>query len=151
MKIPAEHLSEKNYEGTRLIQINSSAVKTLKKQLDELQKKANPTLKVMEELSKKLDPYYSKIGEHQKAIDDIKKEMKDVKDLYDIEIKKVELIDQKAQLVKNKIQPLVLAQVEGKLGEFEKANQMIEKNGVIFVEVIDEIEEKIKQVRANKK
>jgi hypothetical protein len=36
------------------------------------------------------------------------------------------------------------------LGEFETARQVIEKEGKMYVEVIDELEEKIKTLRAAK-
>lgn len=150
MKIDPAIVSEKNYTGSRLIQVNSMVISKLKKELNNLQKKASPTLKKMEDLSKVLDPYFTEIREHQMAIDKVKEAMKPTRDLYDIEMKKVELIDQKAQLIKNKIQPLVLKEITGKLGEFEKALHVNDKNGVLFVEVVDELEEKIKEIRASK-
>jgi len=54
-------------------------------------------------------------------------------------------------LIKDKIQPIILDLVKNELGEFEKAQQTIDKDGKVFVEIIDEIEEKVKSIRATKK
>lgn len=151
MQIPKEFLEAKNYEGTRLIEIKDAKVKELKGQLKELQLEANPTLAKMEDLAKILDPLYTVIREHTGEIEKAKKEMEPTRALYDVELKKVEEIDQRAQLVKNKLQPMINEMVKGDLGEFEKATQVIEKDEKIYVEVVDEIEEKVKQVRALKK
>lgn len=150
MQIPKEYLTEKNYEGTRLIEVVDDKVAELKKELTALQIEANPFLEEMEKLSPVLDPFFVKIGEHQAAIDALKKEMEEPKAEYNEWLKKVEEIDQKAQLIKNKIVPLVNAIVAPSLGEFEKANQMVPKDDKLFVEVIDEIEEKVKSIRATK-
>lgn len=150
MLIPKEMLAEKNYTGSRLIKVNDPTVLKLKKELTEFQKKANPTLKKMEEISKLLDPTYSKIAELNQQITKLKEEIKPTRELYDLEMAKVELIDQRAQLVKNKIQPLIEEAIKGQLGEFEKALQATEKNNLIFVEVVDELEEAVKRIRASK-
>ena len=150
MNIPKDLLAEKNYSGSRLIKINNPVILKLKKELTEFQKKANPTLKKMEEISKLLDPTYSKIAELNQQITKLKEEIQPTRELYDVEMAKVELIDQRAQLVKNKIQPLIEKEIEGQLGEFEKALQATEKNNLIFVEVVDELEETVKKMRASK-
>ena len=150
MKIPKELLSEKNYEGTRLIAITDKNVMKLKLELNALQKKANPTLLKMEEMSKVLDPYYQQIAQLNEKIKSLREEVAPHREKYDIEMKKVELIDQKAQLIKNKMQPMIDKNIADKLGEFEKPLHAIEKDGVMYVEVQDELEEKIKQLRAVK-
>lgn len=150
MQIDKNILAEKNYTGSRLIAINDPTILKLKKELNAFQKQANPFLKKMEALTPAMDPIYTRIGEHQAQIKKLHEDLAPFKEKYDIELKRVELIDQKAQLVKNKMQPLVNRIVESQLSEFEKATQLIEKNSLIYVEVVDEIEEKVKAIRASK-
>lgn len=150
MKISKEILLEKNYEGTRLIEIKDPKIKQLHKELSKLQVEANPHLKIMESITPKMDPLFTKLRELELEKEKVKAQMAPIRAPYDKELKEVEKIDQRAQLIKNKIQPLVLKTIQPLLSEFEKANQLIEKNGSMFVEVTDEIEEKIKAIRASK-
>ena len=204
MQLDPTLLSEKNYEGTRLVEVTDPKVKELKEKLKKIQvEEVNPILDSTEPLLKILDPYYTKIrdlresikpilekakplqaeyelslkdidmenpvetpelkklaGKMKKYIDEIhvieeqinevKKEMQPTKDKYELEIKKVEIIDQRAQLIKSKLVPLVNKAIEKELGEFDKAIQIIEKDEKIFVEIVDEIEERVKQIRADK-
>lgn len=150
MQIPKEFLEEKNYEGSRLIEINDPMVTKLHGELKKFQQEANPTLEKMEKLTPILDPFYARIGEIEKEKNKIKEEMQPTREEYDKYLEVVQKIDQRAQLVKNKITPMVNKIVEGQLGEFEKASQLIEKDDKIFVEVVDEIEEKIKSIRMAK-
>lgn len=147
MQIPKEFLEEKNYEGSRLIEISDEAVVKLHKELKKFQVEANPTLQEMEKLTPILDPFYARIGELEKEKNKIKEEMQPTREEYDKLLEVVQKIDQRAQLVKNKITPMVNKIIEGQLGEFEKANQLTEKDDKIFVEIVDEIEEKVKAVR----
>ena len=151
MKIPAEYLKESNYDGTRLIEITDPRVIKLSKEISKLKEPAEPHLKRMEELSKVLDPIYSQINSHNKEISALREKMGPDKDLFDIEVAALEKIDQKAQLIKNKMQPIVNELIKAELGEFDKPMQVITKeDGKMFVEIQDELEEKIKQIRANK-
>lgn len=150
MKIPAEFLAEKNYEGSRLIEVTDPTVMKLRAKVAELAEPAKPFLAEMEKLGKVLDPFYVKIGKLNEEIKKIKEEMAPTKELFDKEVAELEKIEQKAQLIKNKIQPLVNELMKGQLSEFERANQLIDRDNKLFVEVIDEIEEKIKAVRAQK-
>lgn len=150
MKIDKELLSEKNYTGTRLIWIKNPMVAKLKKEIETIQKQANPFLKKMDKMTKVLDPFYTKMREHQDAIKKIQEEMKPTKDLYDIELKEVEALDSKATLIKNKITPIIHKELEGQLEEFEEARQTITKGDVIYVEVINKIEDFIKGYRTAK-
>jgi chromosome segregation ATPase len=157
MKIPVEILAEKNYEGTRLIEINDEAVNALNVELKANQKDALPLVQEMEAITPKLDPFYKKIGEKRAIIKPIEDEIAAIKEEMEPtlnEFKAVEArlmpFEQKAQLIKNKMQPIILDLVTPQLSEFEKANQMLERDGKIYVEVIDEIEEKVKSVRAVK-
>lgn len=150
MQINKEALAEKNYTGARLVKIIDPTIIKLQKELTKYQIKANPILKKMEKISPKMDPIYQKIGEHQKEIKRLQEELLPFKELYDVELKKVELIDQKAQLIKNKIQPIALKLVEKELGEFEQANQIVAKGNELFIEITDKLEDFIKAHRANK-
>lgn len=153
MRIPNEYLSESNYEGSRLIEVTDEKVIELQKELTELQKKANPHLDEMGKLTGKLDTIYSQL----RALEAEKKKIQDelveyrTESGYDEHLKAVESIDQhEAQPIKNKIQAIVNTLIEGQLGEFEKAVQLKEIGGKLFIEVVDEIEEKVKAVRATK-
>lgn len=150
MNIPKELLSEVNYEGTRLIEITDETVLELKKQLDELQKEANPHLEASEEFIPEMDRVYAEIQKLQQEKEKLQEEIAPIRAKYEEAIKPVEEIDQRATLIKNKITPIVNDLVKDQLGEFEKALQMKEVDDKIYVEVVDEIEEKIKAIRASK-
>lgn len=150
MQINKEALAENKYTGTRLVKIIDPTIIKLQKELSKYQVKANPILKKMEKISPSMDPLYQKIGEHQKEIKLLQEKLAPFKELYDVELKKVELIDQKAQLVKNKIQPLAIKLVEKQLGEFEQANQIVAKGNELFIEITDKLEDFVKAHRANK-
>lgn len=204
MKIPAEYLSPKNYEGTRLIEINDPKVAELKARIKKYQEEINPildatmpllkTLEPMKEkrrklkakctailekmrplrekyqaelallpkkqktsrklnqIAKELKVYIDQIHKIEKEeIEPINQQMKPLAEEYEREMKKVELIDQKASLVKMKFVPLINGIVAKDLGEFEVAKHVVEKDEKIYAEVFDLIEEKIKEIRANKK
>lgn len=150
MKIDKELLSEKNYEGSRFIEITDPTILELREKLNELQQEANPFLVEMEEISPRMDPLYAKIGELQNEIKKLQEELTPIRDEYDVPLKKVEEIDQRASLIKEKIEPLVKEIVEDQLGEFETARHLVEHEGKIVVEVFDELEETIKKIRAKK-
>lgn len=141
-------LAEKNYEGNTLKLITDETIINLHKELNKLQLEANPFLEEMERLTPVLDPIFTKIGEHQKAIDALKEEMKPAKDEYDVNLKAVEEIDQRAQLIKNKIQPLAENLFTSEFSEFQKASQIIVKDDKLYVEVVDKLEDFIKNFRA---
>ena len=150
MQIDKELLSEKNYTGSRLIEITDEKVVELKLKLKEFQKEANPILLEMEKISPLMDPIFTKIRELEEEKKKLQDEMAPIRAPYDELLSQVEKIDIKAQAVKNKIQPLVNKIVVGQLGEFEKAMHLTEQDGKLYVEVIDEIEEKVKAIRASK-
>jgi len=151
MKIPSELLAEKNYEGTRLLELTDEKLTALQKELNVLQVEANPHLLEMEKITPSLDPLFTKIRELNEEMKKVQDKKAPLQEVYNEWLKKVEEIDQRAQLIKNKIEPLVKKLIEGQLGEFEKATTMKEKDGKIFVEIVDEIEEKVKAIRAIKK
>lgn len=150
MKIPADILAEKNYEGARLIELTDEKVLQLNKELKALQAEANPILEVMEKMTPAMDPLYTKLRDLEAQKLAIKTELDPLRAPYDLEMAKLEPIDQKANLIKQKLQPLVNAIVADQIGELERANQMIEKDGKLYVEVLDEVEEAVKAVRAKK-
>lgn len=150
MQIPKDLLSEKNYEGTRLIEINDEGVKNLMADLTALQQEANPYLEKMETFTPQMDPIYSEISLLQNKINELHAQVKPIRALYDAEMEHVEAIEQRAMVIKNKLMPIVLDLVKDELGEFEKATQTVTKDGKLYVEVIDELEEKIKAIRASK-
>jgi len=154
MQIPKKYLEEKNYEGTRLIEINDPKVLKLKAEMKKYHPSQNKEVKAhldeMERLSNILDPTFTKIRELDAEKKKLTDEAQPTKDLFDAELKAMEAIEQKTELIKMKIQPIVSKIVEKDLGEFEIARQLIEKDDKIFVEVSDEIEEKVKAIRAIK-
>lgn len=151
MQIEKELLSEKNYTGSRLIEINDERVNVLQKKLTELQLEVNPILdKLQENYYSKADVIYAKIQELNKQLEPLKLELKT---LFEANEEDTKLIDEKeaeAKLLKDKLQPIILDIVKDQLGEFETAKHTVSKDGKIYVEVFDEIEEKIKAIRASK-
>ena len=147
MKIDKAILSEKNYEGSRFIEVTDPKVVELMKEIKKYQEEANPYLTVMDKYALILDPFYQKIQTLQSQINEVKAEMAEDKMKYDDELANVQKIDQKAQMIKNKLTPIVMKEIEGQLGEFEIAVQTKEKNGKIYVEVQDKLEELVKSMR----
>jgi len=150
MKIPTDLLAEKNYEGSRLIEVTDPKVIELKKEITDFQPIAKPHLEIMEKLGKELDPSYTKIRELDEQKKKLKEEMQPTLDKFNVELKKMEAIEQKTNAIKNKIQPIVAKLMEGQLSEFETARQLLDRDGKLFVEVIDEIEERVKFIRMQK-
>lgn len=150
MKIPADILSEKNYEGTRVIKIEDPTLSKLQVELNKFQQSINPFLAEMEKLTPKMDPVYAEINKHHTEIKKLQEEVAPVRAEYDALVEKITPFEQKAQVVKNKMLPIVNKLIKEQLGEFETATNMNEKDGVFTIEVRDEIEEKVKAIRASK-
>lgn len=159
MNIPQELLAEKNYTGTRKILIDDPKVRELKAELKELQKSINPIIEGLQDTLAKFDEANGRIAEKQKAIEAIKAEIEAIhkeiapdKKIYDTEMEKIRPFDEKAQLIKNKLEPLVMKLVEDQLGEFERPLHVTEDDGStdIYVEVADEIEQFIQAKRVQK-
>lgn len=148
MNIPAELLSEKNYSGTRVIEVTDPVINELRDELTKLQLEANPFLEKMDAITPEMDPIYKQIGELERQKKELIEKVTPIRAKYDVELQEVEKIDQKATLIKNKIEPLVRELVKDQLGEFEIAKQLIEVDGKVVVEVEDQLEEKIKALRA---
>ena len=150
MQIPKEYLKESTYSGTRLIEITDEKVIELKKEISKFKPIAEPYLKEMDRLGKLLDPFYTKIRELEAEKDKLVKERQPNLDLFNAQLKEMEAIEQKTDLIKNKIQPLVARLMEKELGEFETARQLIEQGDKLFVEVVEEVEELVKRIRMKK-
>lgn len=150
MKIPQEYLEPKNYQGTRLIEVTDKKALDLMEKIASFQPEAEPWLKKMEEIDKKTRPFYEEIAKLQERIKSLQEKYAPDKAEWDKVIKELDAINAKAQNYKNKLTPLVNKLVEGQLGEFEKATQLVNRDGKVYIEVIDEVEEKVKQVREAK-
>lgn len=151
MQIAKEVLSEKNYTGTRLIEITDERVLELKKEMDKLQMEMKPLLEQIKPEWDSLDKSFPALKDAQDALKVVQDERAPVLDkCRKFETDFLMPIEQKAQLIKDKLQPLILDIVKGELSEFETARQTVDKDGKVYVEVIDEIEEKVKAIREAK-
>jgi peptidoglycan hydrolase CwlO-like protein len=151
MQIPKDLLKEINYEGSRLIEINDETVKALQEQLDAIQKEVNPVLdRLQENFFSKADGIYAEINELNEKIKPLKEQLKAMSESNKPDTDFIDSKEQEAMLIKNKMQPLILNLVKEELGEFETAKHTVVKDDKVFVEVIDEIEEKVKAIRASK-
>lgn len=150
MQIPQEFLDEKNYEGSRLIEITDERVVKYNQELKKLQEEAEPFVKEMEKLSPPIDKIYTELRPIEDKRAELKAKLEPLLVPYREEMEKADKVYQRAQLIKNKITPIVNELVKPDLREFETAKEMIERDGKIYVEVIDELEEKIKQLRMKK-
>ena len=151
MQIDKELLSEKNYTGSRLILIENEDVKTLQDELSSYQQEINPILeKLSTEYYPAIDPLYQEVQKKNQEIKEIKEKIAEETEKFKPEIEMIEAVEKKAMLIKQKLQPIILDEVKDKLEEFETARQTVTQEGKIYVEVIDEIEEKVKQIRASK-
>ena len=151
MQIEKELLSGKNYTGSRLILIENEDVKTLQDELSAYQQEINPILeKLSSEYYPTVDPLYQEVQKKNQEIKEIKEKIAEQTEKFKPDIESIEAVEKKALLIKQKLQPIILDEVKDKLGEFETARNTVVQDGKIYVEVIDEIEEKIKQIRASK-
>lgn len=147
MQIPSEYLKETSYEGTRLIEINDETVAALQAELDALQKEANPFLKEMEAFTPEMDAIYGEIQEMKNRETELKKQIAPTRAKYDALQEELMKIDARAVPIKDKMTVIINELISKDLAEFETPVHTIVKEGKLFVEVRDEIEEKVKQVR----
>lgn len=152
MNIPAELLAEKNYTGTRRIAITNPKIKELKAELKKLQEQINPILDGAQDTFAKLDAAQRAIDEHRNEIKRINEEAMADKKIYDETMAKIQPYEQQALLIKDKLEPLVLKEVESELAEFEKALTIGETEGgeELYVEVQDMLEDFIQKTRQAK-
>lgn len=148
MKIQSDILSEKNYEGTRLVEITDEKVLSLLAEVKKCGEEAKPYLDEMERLTPALEVIYEELRpleEKRKALKDtLTEELKPFQEQQE----KADIVNQKADAIKEKIYPLARKAIASQLGEFEMGGTFIEKDGKIFIEVTDQLEEKIKQIRS---
>lgn len=151
MQIDPKVLSEKNYEGTRLILIENEKVTELQAEIASYGKEIEPILNKLDaEYYKVIDPIRLELNELTEQVNAKKLVISELNKKFSKETEEMDAIGQKAQLVKNKMTPLIMEEVASKLGEFETARNTIVKDGKLYVEVFDEIEEKVKALRASK-
>lgn len=151
MQIDKELLSEKNYTGSRLILIENEDLKALHEEIISLQKEANPYLdKLQENYYSKVDPLYQESQRLMNEAKKVKEQIAELTALNQPDIDMIESIEKRANLVKDKMQPIIMEEIKDKLGEFEIARHTTIKDGGVYAEVFDEIEEKIKAIRAQK-
>jgi len=147
MQIPKEILSEKNYTGSRLIEIKDEKVISLLAEIKKCGEEAKPYVDEMERLTPALEAIYSEL----KPIEDKRKELKDklTEELkpFQVQQEQADLINQKADAIKEKLYPIAREVIKNELGEFEMGGQFIEKDGKVFIEIKDQLEEKIKEIR----
>lgn len=151
MIIEKDVLAEKNYTGSRLVLIENEKVDEFSGKLNELQQEINPILdKLAKEYYPVVDPIYQEVQRLTKLVAIEKDKIAVITESFKTDTDAIESLEQKATLIKNKIQPIIMKELDGKLGEFEIARHTTVKDGKIYVEVFDEIEEKVKQLRAIK-
>lgn len=148
MQIDKELLSEANYTGSRLILLEDENLTKLHAELEALQKEINPVIdKLSAEYYPKIDPMYQETQKLMEQAKEIKAKIAEITNEYKSDTDFIDSLEQKAQLVKNKMQPIILEMVKDQLGEFETAKNTVVRDGKIYAEVFDEIEEKVKAIR----
>ncbi len=151
MQIPKEYLDEKNYTGTRIIEINDETVAKLhQEKLVIMENEKKPLLDQMSEQEVPLEKFYEQIRPLESQLIPLKEEMRPLVEAYKLKIEEVEKVQQKIDLVESKINKIVNDLVKPELGEFEKAIELKIVDNKYLVEVRDEIEEKVKEIRKAK-
>ena len=126
MQIDPTLLTPENYSNPRYIELKDEQIGKLYEKVQVHQKKVNPDLKRYEEL--------------EKQANGIKEEMKEIVEAMQVE-------DQKASKIKEKLVPLVEDEVLPQLNELEEFVGIELKDGKYFAKVNDRIEEWVKAVR----
>jgi len=151
MKIPQEHLTEENYSNPRLVKLENEQIKELYQKILDIRKEIEPTVKELEEIEKKLAPYRDEIQAKQLEIKKLNEEAKPIFDEYNAKFKELEQPENEANKIKDKITPLVVEEIDGKLEEFEELTGVDFVDGEMFAKITDKIEETVKAVRQAKK
>lgn len=148
MFIDKELLSEANYAGSRLILLEDENLSKLQVELEALQKEINPVIdKLSAEYYPRIDPMYQETQKLMEQAKEIKAKIAEITNEYKADTNFIDALEQKAQLIKNKMQPIILEIVKDQLGEFETAKNTVVRDGKLYAEVFDEIEEKVKAIR----
>lgn len=152
MKIPNELFNEGNYEGTRLIEVTDPRALELNEELKKIQAEANPFIDEMTDLSTPLEPYYAQIRSHEAEAKRLRDEMQPKLDVYMKAVEKCEEFRQKSDLIADKMTPILREFAKPHLREFDKLVKATESkaDGKFYIEIIDQIEEKVQQIRAAK-
>jgi cell division septum initiation protein DivIVA len=151
MQIPKEILSEKNYTGNRRILVEDPNLMEFQTILEGYQKEINPLLDTLnKEYSPVVDPLNQEVLKKLTEVKELKAKIAEETAKYKDIMETIDSFEQRADLIKNKVQPIVLKALEGQLGEFEVARYTEVQDGKIYAVVFDEIEEKVKELRANK-
>jgi len=151
MQIPKEVLSEKNYTGNRRVLIDEPSLSEFQIILQEHQKEINPLLDVLnKDYYPVVEPLHAESMKNLAGAKELNIKMELEKEKYKEIMDKIDGLEAKALLIKNKVQPIVLKALEGQLGEFEVARYTEVTDGKIYAVIFDEIEEKVKELRANK-
>lgn len=148
MNIPVEFLKETNYEGTRLIEMTDSTVLSLLKEVKKCGEEVKPFLDEMDKYTPEIDAIYAELRPIEEKRAELKEKLTIALKPFQVEQEKADMVYQKSDAIKQKIYPLARAFVAPHLSEFESAGQFIERDGKTYIEVTDEIEEKVKQIRA---
>lgn len=148
MQIPVEFLKETNYEGTRLIEMTDSTVLSLLKEVKKCGEEVKPFLDEMDKYTPEIDVIYAELRPIEEKRAELKEKLTIALKPFQVEQEKADMVYQKSDAIKQKIYPLARAFVDRHLSEFESAGQFIERDGKTYIEVTDEIEEKVKQIRA---
>ena len=143
-------LSEKNYEGNRLILIEDEKLDALVSEIEKEKVAIKPKLDELEAVTNELDPAYTEIRELQERITSIKETMQPTQDKYEALKPDLDAFKDKIDLIQNKMRTIINEFVADKLKPFEKALQTQLKDDKMYVEVQDELEEFLKKHRASK-
>lgn len=147
MKIDKEILSEKNYTGSRLIEITDEKVLSLLAEVKKCGEEAKPFVDEMEKLTPALEVIYAELKPVEEKRAELKTKLTEELKPFQEQQEKADAVNQKADAIKEKIYPLARKAIASELGEFEMGGSFIEKDGKVFIEVTDQLEEKIKQIR----
>lgn len=148
MQLPKDLLSEVNYEGTRLIEITDETVLALLQEVKKCGEEVKPFLDEMDKYTPEIDKLYAELRPIEEKRAELKEKLTVALKPFQVEQEKADMVYQKSDAIKQKIYPLARELVNPQLSEFESAGQFIERDGKTFIEITDEIEEKIKQIRA---
>lgn len=137
MQIDQELLKEENYTNPRLIEIKNDEVVKLYETVREHQEKVNPFLTRFEEIEAKKAELRAPFEAYEK---ETKEELEDM-------MEKMQVEDQLASKVKEKLVPLIEDEIIPQLGELDEFVGLDKVDGKLYAKINDRIEEWVKAVR----
>jgi DNA repair exonuclease SbcCD ATPase subunit len=141
MQIDSKFLTEENYSNPRFVPVTSEKVKYFYEEIQNLQKEANPKIQRFNEIE-------TKMIELRKPFDDYKNEVEaETKQLKD----ELDALNQKSSALQEKMLPLVLEDIAGKLNEFDDIVGVDRQDDVISYKIHDKLEDTVKALRNSKK